>query len=100
MATVLRLELVYTPFPEWELSIPMFYWREFVGNGAMQGGWSSGLLGKGNSKATIETKFTYKQNLELSASLNYFLGDYDLRFSDFNPYADRDFVAFNATYHF
>jgi len=100
LATILRLELSYAPFPEWELSIPMFYWREFIGNGAMQGGWNAGLFGKDSGRASIETKFTYRQNLELSMSLNYFLGNDDRRFHTFNPVADRSFAAFNAAYHF
>ena len=100
VATVLRLELGYTPFPEWELSIPMFYWKEFVGNGAVQGGWNAGLLGKNSGRVTVETRFIYKQNLELGLSYAHFLGDIDTRWHTFNEFADRDFVAFNAGYHF
>ncbi len=100
VATCLRLELAYTPFQEWDLSIPMFYWREFIGNGPVQGGWNSGLMGANSGRVSVETKFTYKQNLELGMTMTHFLGDFDLRWHNFNMYQDRDFVSFNAAYHF
>jgi hypothetical protein len=100
LAYVARLQMDYTPWPEWDLTIPIFYWHQLIGNGAVQGGWNSGLTGKGSSRATVETKFTYRQNLELALSLNYWLGDYDLRNHSMNNYADRDLLAINAAYRF
>ena len=66
----------------------------------MQGGWNAGLLGKNSGRVTVETRFIYKQNLELGLSYAHFLGDIDTRWHTFNEFADRDFVAFNAGYHF
>lgn len=100
IAYVARLQLDYTPWPEWDLSIPMFYWHELLGNGAVQGGWNSGLMGKNSSRASVDAKFTYRQNLELGVSFTWWLGDYDLRGHSMNSYSDRDLAAFNATYHF
>lgn len=100
VATALRLELGYTPWPEWELSIPIFYFRQFTGMGASPGGWNSGLTGKGSSRMTVETKFSYRKNLELSFTMARFMGEVDLRFHNFNPFADRDFVAVGAGYNF
>lgn len=100
VAYVARIQLDYTPWPEWDLSIPVFYWHELLGNGAVQGGWNSGLMGKNSSRASVDAKFTYKQNLELGVSFTWWLGDYDLRSHSMNNYSDRDMVAFNATYHF
>ena len=99
-AYVARLQLDYNPWPEWDLSIPVFYWRQLLGNGAMQGGWNSGLGGKGSARASIDANFTYRQNLTLGVSATWWLGDYDLRFHTMNNFADRDLVAFNASYHF
>lgn len=100
VAACIRMELVYSPFPEWELNIPIFYWREFVGMGPSPGGWNSGLTGKNSGRVSVETKFTYRKNLELGMTATHFLGNNDMRFHYFNPFSDRDFVAFNAGYHF
>ncbi|SMB32111.1 conserved exported protein of unknown function [Sterolibacterium denitrificans] len=99
-AYVVRAQFDYTPWPEWDLSIPVFYWRQLVGNGAVQGGWNSGLMGKGSARTSIDANFTYRQNLTLGVSATWWLGDYDLRSHTMNSYSDRDLVAFNATYHF
>lgn len=100
VAYVARMQLDYTPWPEWDLSIPIFYWRQLVGNGAVQGGWNSGLMGKGSARTSIDANFTYRQNLTLGVSATWWLGDYDLRSHTMNSYTDRDLIAFNATYHF
>ncbi|MBV2235186.1 MAG: DUF1302 domain-containing protein [Sterolibacterium sp.] len=100
VAYVARMQLDYTPWQEWDLSIPIFYWRQLVGNGAVQGGWNSGLTGKGSARTSIDANFTYRQNLTLGVSATWWLGDFDLRSHTMNNYADRDMVAFNATYHF
>lgn len=100
VATAMRLELGYTPWPEWELSIPIFYFRQFTGMGASPGGWNSGLTGKGSSRMSVETKFSYRKNLELSFTMQRFMGEVDMRFHSFNPFADRDFIALGAGYNF
>ncbi|MBP9218993.1 MAG: DUF1302 family protein [Sterolibacterium sp.] len=100
VAACIRMELVYSPFPEWELNIPIFYWRELVGMGPSPGGWNSGLTGKNSGRVSVETKFTYRKNLELGMTATHFLGNNDMRFHYFNPFSDRDFVALNAGYHF
>lgn len=100
VAYVARIQLDYTPWPEWDLSVPIFYWRQLVGNGAVQGGWNSGLTGKGSARTSIDANFTYRQNLTLGVSGTWWLGDFDQRSHTMNNYADRDLVAFNATYHF
>ncbi len=100
VATGARLELSYTPWPEWSLDIPIFYWRELVGAGPSAGSWNSGLTGKNSGRVSAETKFTYKQNLSVGMTYTHYLGEVDMRFHNFNPFADRDFVSLNAGYHF
>ena len=68
--------------------------------GPSPGGWNSGLTGKNSGRVSVETKFTYRKNLELGMTATHFLGNNDMRFHYFNPFSDRDFVALNAGYHF
>ncbi len=97
----IRAEMQYTPiFPEWDLSITGFWWQEFYGNGPMSSGWSSGLQGKGDRHAQLQTTFTYRQNLEMGLTYGFYPGKFDLQASTMRPWADRNYIAFNGTYHF
>jgi hypothetical protein len=99
-AYALNLELAYNAiFPGWDMKVPMMWMQELHGNPALQG-WNSGLGGKQDRHLSLGVKFTYMQNLELGAQLAYYLGSLNVEASTFRPWADRDFIAFTAAYHF
>ena len=99
-AYALNLELAYNAiFPGWDMTVPVMWMHELHGNPAMAG-WNSGLGGKNDRHLSLGVKFTYMQNLELGLQLAYYLGDLHVEAPSFRPWADRDFIAFTAAYHF
>ncbi|HSW12489.1 MAG TPA: DUF1302 family protein [Solimonas sp.] len=80
----------------WDLAVPVTWAHLPEGRPAMAGAFGS-LYGEDDRRASIGTRFTYLQKLEVGLSYNAFLGSPDLQD---RPYADRDYAALNLKYSF
>ncbi len=105
-AYALNGEIAYNAiYPGWDLTIPLMWMHQLRGNPALQG-WNSGLGGKNDRHLSLGVKFTYMQNLELGMQVAYYYGNQDLGTVPFihsttsQLWADRDFLALTAAYHF
>ena len=80
----------------WDLQIPIAASGMINGHSSLLAGFG-GLVGEGDYRGSIGVNMTRAQALTIGLSYNKFFGkaDYTER-----PFADRDYVAFNAKYTF
>lgn len=87
----------------WDFQMPLVFGWLIKGNPAMAGAFGP-LYGDGDMRASISFNMQYLQNLQFGLGYNWFFGSPGKTIKDStlaaNPYADRDYMTFNAKYNF
>jgi len=87
----------------WDMSTPISFGMIVKGNPSMAGAFGA-LYGEGDTRLGVSANFQYLGNLELGVGYNFFFGDPNKLIGDSmlkaNPYMDRDYATFHATYNF
>jgi hypothetical protein len=87
----------------WDMSTPISFGMLVKGNPSMAGAFGA-LYGEGDTRLGVSANFQYLGNLEVGVGYNFFFGDPNKLIGDSllkaNPYMDRDYATFHATYNF